>query len=62
MTYVLLSKAPKDKAKAAAVVDFFKWVLADGQTESKDMQYAPLPKPIADLGATSLDEIQTASK
>lgn len=62
MTYVILSKTPKDKAKAAAVVDFIKWILADGQSQSKALQYAPLPKAITDLGATALGEVQTTAK
>jgi phosphate transport system substrate-binding protein len=59
MTYVILSKTPKDKAKAASIVDFMKWVLGDGQNASKTLQYAPLPKPITDLGQSAIAEIQT---
>lgn len=58
MTYVILSKTPKDKTKAAAIVDFMKWVLGDGQNDSKKLQYAPLPAPISDLGQAALAEIQ----
>ena len=59
MTYVVLATSPSDKAKAGAMIEFFKWVLADGQTQAKDLQYAPLPATIVALNSTALATVQT---
>ncbi|MHB8636823.1 MAG: phosphate ABC transporter substrate-binding protein PstS [Fimbriimonadaceae bacterium] len=59
MTYVMITTAPQDKAKAAALNKFFKWVLADGQAQAKDLQYAPLPAAITALNDATLDSVQT---
>lgn len=59
MTYVIFATAPTDKAKATAMVDFFKWVLADGQESAKKLQYAPLPAAITALDTDALSKVQT---
>src|SRR5579871_428044 len=59
MTYVLVPAAPADKAKGAAMVDFFKWVLADEQDQAKSLQYAPLPSEITSLDSDVLAKVQT---
>lgn len=38
---ILFQKQPKDKGPV--IVEFLKWVVADGQTFAKDLDYAPLP-------------------
>lgn len=57
-TYVLLSKQPKDAAKAKVVLDFLTWALGPGQDMAKELQYAPLPKSITDLDTAALAEVQ----
>ncbi|MBS1717033.1 MAG: phosphate ABC transporter substrate-binding protein PstS [Armatimonadetes bacterium] len=57
MTYVLLSKAPKDQVKAKAVKDFMTWVLGPGQKTAIDLQYAPLPDAVVTLNTASLETI-----
>ena len=59
MTYVILATNPTDKAKAAAMNDFFSWVLGAGQDEAKKLQYAPLPASITALDTDTLAKVQT---
>jgi phosphate transport system substrate-binding protein len=42
-TFILLPKQPKDKAKSAAAVAFFKYALEKGQAEANKLDYVPLP-------------------
>jgi phosphate transport system substrate-binding protein len=42
-TFILLPKQPKDKAKSAAAVVFFKYALEKGQNEADKLDYVPLP-------------------
>ena len=42
-TFVLLHKQPKDKAKSAAAVTFFKYALEKGQDQANKLDYVPLP-------------------
>jgi phosphate transport system substrate-binding protein len=57
-TYLLIPVKFADPAKAAAVKDFLKWMLAHGESECSAMGYAPLPKPIADKVALAINKIQ----
>jgi phosphate transport system substrate-binding protein len=47
-TWILASPALPDPAKKKAVHDFLIWALTKGQTYSKDLGYAPLPKKLID--------------
>lgn len=58
-TYVIIPKTPKDPAKAKVMLDFFKWALGPGQDMAKTLNYAPLPKSIADLNASTLSTVTT---
>ena len=58
MTYVLLSKTPKDAKKSEALGAFLKWALADGQAQAKDLQYAPLPPAVIDLDNQALSQVK----
>ncbi|MBS1726100.1 MAG: phosphate ABC transporter substrate-binding protein PstS [Armatimonadetes bacterium] len=62
MTYVLMSKAPKDKAKAKATLDFIEWALGPGQKMSAGLQYGALPDSVVELNKTALSEVDVASK
>ena len=61
-TYVLVSKAPKDAAKSKALVDFLNWTQDSGQSMISDLEYAPLPKDLADMNKTALGQVATAPK
>lgn len=42
-TFVLMPREPKDKAKSDAALSFFKYALASGQPQAKELDYVPLP-------------------
>ena len=45
-TFILLPKAPKDKAKSDAVIAFFKYALEKGQAQARKLDYVPLPNDL----------------
>jgi phosphate transport system substrate-binding protein len=47
-----------DKAKGAAVKAYFKYMLTDAQAQIKDIDFAPLPRGLADKAVAQLDKIQ----
>ncbi len=53
---IFFKKLPKDKGPV--VVEFLKWVVADGQQFAKDLDYAPLP---ADLTKKAQDLLGTVT-
>ncbi|MHB1592189.1 MAG: phosphate ABC transporter substrate-binding protein PstS, partial [Sulfuricella sp.] len=42
-TFVLMYKQPKDAARSAEALKFFKWALEEGQNEAKSLDYVALP-------------------
>ena len=48
LTWILLYKDQKDPAKGKALVQFLKWAVKDGQRMAGALDYAPLPKPVAE--------------
>ncbi len=59
-TYLLVSKAPKDAAKAKALNEFLDWVFADGQKMAAELQYAPLPESVVGLNKTALADVKAS--
>jgi phosphate transport system substrate-binding protein len=57
-TWMLFNQNPQDKQRAKAMVDFFKWALADGQKETQALGYAPLPQAVVDKETQALSKIQ----
>jgi len=45
-TWLLIPSQIPDAAKKAAIKDFLKWMLADGQNYNEGLSYAKLPKPV----------------
>ncbi|WP_156890027.1 phosphate ABC transporter substrate-binding protein PstS [Silanimonas lenta] len=41
--FILLSKAPRNPARARAVLDFFRWGYAEGDARAQELGYVPLP-------------------
>ena len=60
-TYLLVSKTPKDPAKAKALNDFLTWCLGDGQKMSADLEYGPLPQSVQDLNNQALQSVSMPS-
>jgi phosphate transport system substrate-binding protein len=56
-TYLLLYQNPSDAARSRAMVDFVKWALADGQTFTTDLGYAPLPQEVVSREMAALARI-----
>ena len=57
-TWLLFYENPADKAHAAAMVDFMKWALTDGQAFASELGYSPLPQSVVDRELAALDRIQ----
>ncbi len=57
-TWMLFYENPTDKVRAAAMVDFMKWALADGQQYCADLGYAPLPASVVQQELQALGKIQ----
>jgi phosphate transport system substrate-binding protein len=47
-----------DHAKGAALKDFFKYMVTDAQGMIKELDFAPLPKGLADKAVAQVDKIQ----
>ncbi len=53
-TYVLVYTDQTDQAKAQTLVDFWTWALTDGQSQTEQINYAPLP---TDFATDALKEV-----
>ena len=61
-TWILVAKDQKDEAKAQALTDFLYYVLTQGSDSAKSLNYAPLPKEVADKAIAKLGEIMVNGK
>jgi phosphate transport system substrate-binding protein len=61
-TYLLVSKTPRDMAKARALVDFLKWAMGPGQQMADDLLYAPLPRSVIAMNERSITQIRLAGR
>jgi phosphate transport system substrate-binding protein len=50
-----------DKTKGAALKQYFKYLVTDGQGKLTDLNFAPLPKALQDKAVAQVDKIQTPS-
>jgi phosphate transport system substrate-binding protein len=57
-TWILLYENPDDKAKAAAMNEFMKWALGDGQKLASDLGYAPLPEAMVSMELDQLNRVK----
>jgi phosphate transport system substrate-binding protein len=57
-TYLLIPEKIADAGKKKAIVDFLRWALTEGQKQAPTLDYAPLPKQIADRELKDLAKIQ----
>jgi phosphate transport system substrate-binding protein len=56
-TYVLIYTDQTDQAKAQTLVDFWTWSLTDGQSQTEQINYAPLPSAFAKDAVKELSKI-----
>jgi phosphate transport system substrate-binding protein len=61
-SWIIVRSSMADQAKARAVAFLFKWLVTDGQTHGKDLEYAPLPKSVQDLALTNLRHMTSGGK
>lgn len=57
-TWLLMYESPRDAAQAAAMVEFMKWALTDGQVHAADLGYSPLPASIVEKELRMLERIK----
>jgi phosphate transport system substrate-binding protein len=57
-TWLLVPDRIKDPSKHTAIVDFLKWMLADGQKMTEALSYAQLPKAVVAKELKAIDKIQ----
>jgi phosphate transport system substrate-binding protein len=57
-TWLLIPEKIADPAKNKAIKDFLKWMLADGQTMTSNLAYAPLPKAVVAKEMKAIAKIQ----
>jgi phosphate transport system substrate-binding protein len=57
-TWCVVYAKQSDKAKGAALKAFFKYMLTDAQGQIKEIDFAPLPRALADKALAQLDKIQ----
>ena len=57
-SWVFIKKSISDAGKGKALVYLFKWVVTDGQTYGKDLQYAPMPKQVESY---AIDQLKTVT-
>ncbi len=57
-TWLLIPEKIPDAGKRKAIVEFLKWALQDGQKEATTLDYAPLPKQIAEKELKGIAKIQ----
>lgn len=56
-TWLLIPQHFDDASKGKVMVDFLHWMLQHGEGEAASMTYAPLPKPVADRVAQTINQI-----
>jgi phosphate transport system substrate-binding protein len=57
-SWVMLYTNYSDKDKGKAVVNLFKWLVTDGQSNGTKLQYAPLPSAVQQLALNNLKTIK----
>jgi phosphate transport system substrate-binding protein len=56
-SWIIIRTSIQDSQKARAVAYLFKWLVTDGQTYGKDLQYASLPAPVQAIALSGLKQI-----
>lgn len=57
-TWLLFYETPQDTVQAAAMVEFMKWALTDGQAFASELGYSPLPASVVEKELRALERIQ----
>jgi len=62
LTWILVYKDQKDPARGKAMVQFLKWAIQDGQKMEAALDYAALPKAVAEKVDKALKQISYKGK
>ncbi len=62
LTWILVYKDQTDEAMGKAMVQFLKWAIRDGQKMEAALDYAALPKPVAEKVDAALKQITFKGK
>lgn len=57
-TYIMAYQSAQNAKKGAALKDFLKWAMTDGQKDAASLDYAPLPKAVADANLKTIDGLK----
>jgi phosphate transport system substrate-binding protein len=57
-TWLLLYEDAPDKERSRVMVEFIRWAITEGQKLAADLGYAPLPRKVADLELTALEQVR----
>ncbi len=57
-TYLLIPTQWSDQTKKTAMVNFLEWMLNNGEPMVKELNYAPLPKQVAEMEKAKLKDIK----
>lgn len=57
-SWIILYTNYSDANKGKSVVYLFKWLVTNGQSDGKDLQYAPLPSAVQQLALTNLKTVK----
>jgi phosphate transport system substrate-binding protein len=60
-TWLLVPSRIGDADKGKAIVDFLGWMLAEGQTYTKPLGYAPLPDAVAEMEKKAIAKVQAGA-
>ncbi len=60
-TWLLVPSQIADAEKGQAIVGFLGWMLADGQTFTKPLGYAPLPAAVVAMERTAIGKVRTGT-
>lgn len=56
-TWLLIPQTWQDAGKAKVMVEFLHWMLEHGESEAEGLNYAPLPKAVADKVGATINQI-----
>jgi len=62
LTWLLVYKDQKNEANGKALVQFLKWAVRDGQKMEAALDYAPLPKAVAEKVDNAIHQISSKGK
>ena len=57
-TWLLIPEKAADANKGKILVDFLNWMLTDGQKETADLSYAPLPQEVVSRVKGTVQQLQ----